>query len=618
MGPVPPRTRRRGLPSSPARAVRKLGEIRRAQLVTTYGVGAMVAVENESFLVRGIDSWDISEAPTISEPRLARQLGVSGFRMPPAPDPDRARDGVRAVRFPEMYSCPHCHQLQPFRKFNSPAGKAECSTCQESLVPSRFVIACTRGHLDDFPYWKWVHRGNRKEFGSCGGQLTFRADGSTASLRSVLIGCSCGIDEVSMEGSFRRQALRELGIRCEGRRPWLKDAPTESCQEPPRTLQRGSSSVWFPVMHSALSIPPWSQGIAKLVAPYYDIFKVEDHSAIRSFVRMQKLLRHHPNFTDDDVVAEVDRRRAAEAVATEQAEDPGTEKPARDHRREIYEGEYRSLSKPHLEVAEQEQEFVCEPPTASIDALRTSRGLEQVMLVKRLREVRALQSFRRVDEPSTTDLPLREAAISLTKPSWLPAFEVSGEGVFIRLDTARLGDWEQDPGQIARAARIRKNHENLLASRATDTTKPVPPSPASPRFLLLHALAHILINEWSLDGGYPSSSLRERVYGTEDMAGVLIYTATSDSAGSLGGVVAQGEPGRLEDSLRSALHRASWCSNDPLCMESEASGADSLNLAACHACLLLPETSCENNNILLDRAALVGTPDGCVPGFFTL
>ncbi|MFJ8753256.1 DrmB family protein [Streptomyces sp. NPDC102441] len=618
MGPVPPRTRRRGLPSTAARSARKLGEIRRAQLITTYGVGAMIAVENESFLIRGIDSWDISQAPFISEPRLAQQLGVSGFRMPPAPDADSARDGVRAVRFPEMYSCPHCHQLQSFRKFNSPAGRAECSTCLESLVPSRFVMACTHGHLEDFPYWKWLHRGNRTGTGNCGGQLTFQADGSTASLRAVQIGCSCGVEMVSMEGSFRRQALRDLGIRCSGRRPWLKDAPAESCQEPPRTLQRGSSSVWFPVMYSALSIPPHSEGIAKLVAPFYDGLKEEDPTSIKTFVRVMKLLLHHPKYTDDDVVAEVLRRRAAKIAADEQVDETEAAKRVGDYRRKLYEGEYRSLSTPHPEDATEEQEFVCEPPVAPLDTLRSSHGLAQVMLVKRLREVRALQSFRRVEEPSPADSQLRQAAISLAKPSWLPAFEVSGEGVFLRLDQERLRAWEEQPAQVARAARIRENHERLLSARAGDSDKPIPPSPATPRFLLLHALAHMLINEWSLDGGYPAASLRERLYSDEDMAGVLIYTATSDSAGSLGGVVAQGEPGRLDSSLRAALHRASWCSNDPLCMEAEASGADSLNLAACHACLLLPETSCENNNILLDRAALVGTPDGRVPGFFTL
>ncbi|MFD7874525.1 DrmB family protein [Streptomyces sp. NPDC059766] len=619
MSPVQPRTRRtRGVPSTAVRTARRLGEIRRAQLITTYGVGAMIAVENESFLVRGIDSWNVSEAPFISEPRLARQLGVSGFRLPPAPDPDTARDGVRAVRFPEMYSCPECKQLQPFRRFNSPAGRAECSTCNEALVPSRFVMACARGHLEDFPYWKWVHRGNRTETGACGGRLRFRADGSTASLRAVLIGCSCGVEEVSMEGSFRRQTLRDLGIRCSGRRPWLKDAPAESCSEQPRTLQRGSSSVWFPVMHSALSIPPWSQGIAKFVAPFYDRLKGEDAASIGAYVRIENLLRHHPAYTADDVVAEVERRRAEETAAVGTTDDAESATRARRHRQEIYEGEYKSLRKAHPEDPEQEQEFVCEPPVGAIDALRDSHGLAQVMLVKRLREVRALQSFRRVDEPSPADTPLREAAISLAKPTWLPAFEVSGEGVFVRLDEDRLRAWEREPGQIERANRIRENHEKLLTARVGTSGKSVPPSPSTPRFLLLHALAHILINEWSLDGGYPAASLRERLYGEGDMAGVLIYTATSDSAGSLGGVVAQGEPDRLEASLRAALHRASWCSNDPLCMESEASGADSLNLAACHACLLLPETSCENNNILLDRTTLVGTQDGRTPGFFTL
>lgn len=134
--------------------------------------------------------------------------------------------------------------------------------------------------------------------------------------------------------------------------------------------------------------------------------------------------------------------------------------------------------------------------------------------------------------------------------------------------------------------------------------------------VLLHTLAHVLINEWSLEAGYPAAALRERLYAADDMAGVLVYTATSDSAGSLGGLVAQGEPDLLDRTIRSAVHRAEWCSSDPLCVESEASGTGGTNLAACHACVMLPETSCEHNNILLDRALLVGTPDDPHVGFF--
>ncbi|MFF2954661.1 DrmB family protein [Kitasatospora sp. NPDC057965] len=614
MSPLPPRTRRRGPLSAPVRAARRLGEIRRAQFVTTYGVGAMIAVENESFLVRGTDSWDMSEAVTVWEPRLARQLGVNSFRLPPAPDAERAKDGVRATRFPRMYSCPGCGSLAPFQKFNSPAGKAECSLCLEDLVPSRFVVACENGHLDDFPYWRWVHRGAGRTIGPCGGTLSLRAQGSTASLRGVVVSCSCGVAPVSMEGAFRRKTVEELGLRCTGRLPWLKDAPDETCGLWPRTLQRGSSSVWFPVMHSALSIPPWSEGLAKLVSRYYDELKNLPREDIPGFLLGAKVLNKHPEYSPDEVVELVDQWSRAEEAAEDAEKDP-----PQTLRAKIYRDEYDTLRRTYPERADAEhQDFVCEPPTSSVLPLTRSYGIEQIMLVERLREVRALESFTRVEEPGAVETTARRARISRTPQNWLPAMEVSGEGVFVRLDEDRLREWEQRAEPAARARRLRENHQRLLAERTSSAAGPVPGSPATPRFLLLHSLAHILINEWSLDGGYPAAALRERLYVDKDMAGILIYTATSDSAGSLGGIVSQGEPDRLAGGLRAALHRANWCSNDPLCMEAEASGADGLNLAACHACLLLPETSCENNNILLDRAALVGTPDGLASGFFGL
>ena len=99
------------------------------------------------------------------------------------------------------------------------------------------------------------------------------------------------------------------------------------------------------------------------------------------------------------------------------------------------------------------------------------------------------------------------------------------------------------------------------------------------------------------------------------MAGILIYTATSDSAGSLGGIIAQAEPDRLDESLRQAVATSGWCSADPLCIEAESAGSDSLNLAACHACLLLPEVSCEEMNLILDRGVLVGVPGTPEVGF---
>jgi hypothetical protein len=85
----------------------------------------------------------------------------------------------------------------------------------------------------------------------------------------------------------------------------------------------------------------------------------------------------------------------------------------------------------------------------------------------------------------------------------------------------------------------------------------------------------------------------------------------------MGGLVRQGKPGRFEATLRRAIHRASWCSSDPVCIESKGQGSDNSNLAACHGCSLLPETSCEEGNRLLDRALLAGKPENRGIGFFS-
>ncbi|WP_436791631.1 DrmB family protein [Yinghuangia sp. YIM S10712] len=603
-----PRRSRRTGPT--AVSLRRVGGVRRSQVVTTYGVGAMIAVDNESFIVSGLDTWNIDQAPDVWERRLARILGVESFRQPPAPEADTATDGVHVRRFPEMYTCPGCKVLQKFRGFNSPAGKARCGNCEEDLVPSRFVLACNRGHISDFPYWRWLHRDSGHTGGRCGGDLSLRTNGSTASLRSVVIACTCGVREVSMEGAFRGRELQRLGIRCGGERPWLKDAPNEPCDLPPRTMQRGSSTVWHPLVASALSIPPWGEGLYALMERNR-LIGAEDN-VIRWFARSQPAQLRGVNASVEDLL------HLSHALEEQDPQSADQDVPQAQAYSALRQEEYRRLvmGNPERFTADW-QPFVCEAPQGSAAVLQPW-GLRNTMLVKRLREVRVLTSFVRGDLPSEADPEQRKAPLKLSGDiNWLPAIEVMGEGVFLRLDSDRLQTWENDPVVVARAQRIRESHLALLRRRGatTPTGQPID-SPVTPRYLLLHTLAHVLINEWSLDGGYPTSALRERLYSGGDMAGVLLYTATTDSAGSLGGIVAQGEPDRLVQSLQAALTRAAWCSNDPLCMESETVGVDNVNLAACHACVLLPETSCETSNSFLDRALLIGAPDGSVTGYF--
>jgi hypothetical protein len=236
-----------------------------------------------------------------------------------------------------------------------------------------------------------------------------------------------------------------------------------------------------------------------------------------------------------------------------------------------------------------------------------------------LREVRALQGFTRLSPP-TNEIE-GDAASAIVPPSlvpgfdWLPAVETFGEGIFFALNEARVQAWETQPAVMARCAR--------LTRRAGDAWLPgLGKQPISPRLVMLHTLSHLLLRRLSFTAGYPLPALRERIYalppgtGATPMAGILIYTTAGDSQGTLGGLVREGEADRFLATLLQSLQQADWCSSDPLCRESLGQGPDNLNLAACHACALVPETSCALWNRLLDRTLVLGSDTHRAAGFY--
>ena len=588
-------TRQRSRNTATTGNQRGLGKVRRSQVISTYGVGSIVPLEDESFMVAGIDRWRVGAAEEIHEPRLERKLGVNALYVPPAGGP--AGD-VPVVRFPTWASCPTCTRLAEHSFF---CGKTEntCNRCGTKLVPSRFIAACTNGHVQDFPYFDWVHAGQTRAQ-EARHEMSMRSAGLSAALRDIEIECSCGVTTRTMDGAFAESALRDI-TRCRGSRPWLQDFE-DGCAQTLRTLQRGASNVHFPIPHSAISIPPWSEEAYKLLSRAWRIVRYVGRDQLLPIFEglLEKDWKGVDISAEEFVQLAVDRMESEVVGATGNITDDDV-----GFRSEEYEALCRGT-----EGGNERQDFVA--VSAPIQGVPMDDWFDQIMVVKRLREVRALGGFTRVLPFTWGEAEERKAPLFSSDPGWLPAIEMTGEGVFLRLSEDRLKSWETRSDVNSRAESIDRNVANRSPILGIQPNQKI-----TPRMLLVHSLSHSLINQWSLECGYPAAALRERLYVSDAMAGILIYTATTDSAGSLGGVISLAETNRLAATFVGAVQTAGWCSSDPLCIEAVAAGVDSLNLAACHACLLLPEVSCEHSNVFLDRVMLVGTADSPELGLYS-
>jgi len=579
--------------------VRKnVGKLRRGQLITTFGCGAIVDLPRESVVIAGTDFWRNHEDEQyhLVEENLQKLLGVDYFVSPPGSLTDEGMPsgyGIPSFRFPTWMYCPKCKRLADARKFNF-VGNPRCEKCKKNLVPSRFVVACEDGHLDDFPYEWWVHFGNK-----CTGkpELFIEMSEKSSGLDSIIIWCkTCNVKR-SMAGSFGKDSLK--GFKCTQRRPWLNDTDPAACERCMRTMQRGATNLHFCINISALSIPPWSKKV------YIELEK--NWSKLKPFLHDRDFfitmisgwnLPHKCGCSAEEIHELGVRKRDGEGP------DSGSK-----NWQNIVEDEYRAF----LNGSDDEKD---EFKTREVDVPPiVDDYVDRVVLALRLREVMALRGFKRINADYDVDDYNYKSFNMLSREfkNWLPGVELKGEGIFIKLNEEKLAEWENKDDVIAR-------YSYMLSAKNNSMIK----GPGlSPRYVLLHTLAHLLIRQLILQCGYASAAIKERIYCTftdsdaQDMAGILLYTATNDSEGSLGGLVREGKTELLDATFRQLLEVASWCSADPLCIQSGGQGIDALNLAACHSCTLLPETSCERRNCFLDRAALIGTLDNSALGFFS-
>lgn len=608
----------------------RVGELRPSQLLWSFGVGAVVDLPNFSVIVLGLDDWEEGHAHAIGEERLLaavrRVLGptVRTLFAPPTPpesdgpvDPlsEAARIGVPVAVFPEWFRCPICQLMAPvgtrlFEFRGNPfrpdlarfvhLGCSRSGSRPPTAVPARFLVACERGHLDDFPWTYYVHRGGSP----CPGTLSFYEMGASLETANLFVRCNdCGSSR-SMIDAF--DPSQNALPRCRGRHPHLREART-GCPASLRAILLGASNSWFPETRTVLSVPTHAGKLDQLVDDNWTVLSAATSIDVLRGFRAIGQLRELAKFSDEEIWSVIEGRGAdGDGAGDEEGEELDLKRP-----------EWDALSLP--DPALNSNDFLLTPVESPV---RFQQEVSAVVLAERLREVSALIGFTRIrssGESSPEDVRVRRAPLSVdAAPTWLPATEVRGEGIFVRFDLDTITAWAEDPYQVERREVLRAAHE---AWRAARRLEPVEEGFPDLVYVLLHSFSHAVMRELTLECGYTAPSIRERIYASRsgepiDMAGVLVYTAAPDSEGTLGGLVALGRPRELGRLIRQALERAMLCASDPLCSEHDPRGDGTLHGAACHACLFAPETSCENGNRYLDRSTLVPTfrlPDS---GFF--
>lgn len=595
----------------------RVGELRPSQLQHTFGVGSIVELPHLSVLVMGLDDWPTAAAEPVTEPRLLAavraDLGtqVASLRTPPhAPETQNPFDdwvnaGVPVSVFPRWLRCPRCYYLGPveaglfiFKRETFRPDRVRyvhnCGNRGADALPARFLLACEAGHLDDFPWTYYVHRGP-----ACAAPLlTLGERGTSGEAADVFVRCKTCQRYRPMADAFGMAAVASLP-RCRGRHPHQRSFAPDGCDRQVRTISLGASNMWFGERRTVLSIPQAADPLVQRVADRWAKLRVVDSV---------EELRHVRKFSPDDFAAFVEVKDEELYGAIEQCRSGAMD--ADPDAQDLLGPEWRAFSQPESVPPGDDFHLV---PTRVPRAFAAQ--LHGVVLARKVREVSALIGFTRISagqDGAPGETTSERASLSRAAPEWVPCAETRGEGVFLRLDEDRLAEWESAVRGSERMRRLWAGHQQWCRKRSRD------PRGAwrGVRYPLLHTLSHALLREFALECGYSAAGIRERLYAEPGQAGVFLYTAAPDSEGTLGGLVRLGEPDILERLLRQALRSAALCSSDPMCSEHNPAEDATAHAAACHACLFASETSCEGGNRFLDRGLLVPTFAGGSEHFF--
>jgi hypothetical protein len=613
---------------------RPMGEIRQSQVITTFGPGAMVDLPKHSILIGGLDHWR-GDKRRIHEERLERYIaetlqlesiamyappvdeqgaispsaGITNFLFPAWFVAQVTDDDLREMGIDTQRRQGRIRPLIPWRalvkgKFLTHGKKSR------EVVPVRFVQACANGHISDIDWVKFVHYGTPCSHPGRG-MLWLEESGSGGDLARIVIACDGGCGSRRQLSDAKIPDRHVLGA-CQGHRPWLGRWAKEVCvsrqderhPEPNRLLVRSASNAYFSQILRVISIPEADVALREAVDQVFEDFLqyAESRDDLRRERKKQKVAVALEGFSDDVIWQELMRRQSGAALQS----------------KTIKQAEIESLLSSPISIGEDRPEGDFYARVRKLGELPPLlRGkLDTVVLVHRLREVIAQVGFTRFEASTANadgELDLRVGRAALAREmTWLPAVENRGEGIFLSFSPKAIHAWLERPAVRARG------EELFEGFRLWAEEKGVPEeSFLGLPYMMLHSLSHLLITAVSLDCGYASSAISERVYASDAGYGILLYTGASGAEGTLGGLVQIGH--RIEHHLMAALEMGRLCSNDPVCAQHKPQDRQAesfLQGAACHGCLLIAETSCERRNTFLDRALVVETIGSLGASFF--
>ncbi|WP_406694809.1 DISARM system helicase DrmA [Singulisphaera sp. Ch08] len=596
-----------------------ISSLRVSQLVTTYGPGAMIDLPWFAAVLGGLDFWE--RGTRISEPRLEAKaksvLGLDTIELVTPQVSDKMPDettwkGVVAWRFPRWSLTKETksgrdrdgrvfqtRMMVPLQYVDTQTGlydgpdfKDPSKTKKFSVVPIRFIRACKNGHMGDIDWRNFVHQAKSE----CIQTLWLDDMGTTGELTELRVRCGCGATRLISQAAGKNNPA--LG-RCDGAQQWLGSAaePDRECNETSRLLIRTASNAYFSQKLSVISMPDRSQALHAAVGKLWnrELLIVKDLSTLVLVRGIPEVAATLDGFDNDEVMQVIKDRRAGQ-------EGP----PAR----KIKEAEFELLSCGQTNIGKNEHSsvFYAEEYPKAQWANDLTQDLERVLIVHRLREVTALVGYTRFDYISPDidgefDLNLKPAKLGINA-NWIPAIENKGEGLFLQFNKEAVDRWKEREDVKNQAKKLERGLQQWCIEHEIGSRDFF----GAPH-IMLHSLSHLLINAISLECGYPASSIKERIYANEDQGyGILLYTASPDSHGTLGGLASAAKS--IGHYLKAALEMGQLCSNDPICAQHDAGDANErryLQGAACHGCLLISETSCEFFNDFLDRSFVVPT-----------